>query len=162
MERKKSFLRLCSFILSTLYPRSFHCSILFHPLTRTAPSELRPRHMCISAWTSLEKCWKALNSWPTPSSRSLLPIGLTRMLHDMWANMRGNYCRSGGDGGSPPRLGTQFGPVNVPDKPPVNTAPIVLVVLVNSYEPTYGFVCHFFVDLRDKQKIGIAVFRSGP
>lgn len=84
------------------------------------------------------------------------------MLHDMWANMRGNYCRSGGDGGSPPRLGTQFGSVNVPDKPPVNTASIILVVPVNSYEPTYGFVCHFFVDLRDKQKIGIAVFRSGP
>lgn len=59
----KSLLCLCSFILSSLCPKSFHCSILFHPQPRTAPSELCPRHMCISAWTSLEKRWKALNSW---------------------------------------------------------------------------------------------------
>lgn len=52
--------------------------------------------------------------------------------------------------------------ITVPDKPPVNTASIILFALVNSYEPTYDFVCHFFVDLREKYKIDIGVFRSGP
>lgn len=146
MKRKS----LLCFILRSLFSRNFHCSVSLQPPTRTEPSKLRACHMCISTWKWLEK---ALDSWLKPSCSSLLSIGTND--RDTWASIRDSYSRNCSDGGGPHCWGTLFSS----DKCFWQNGQPAFRSLFCPCEFLWTHIWfHFFVDLRDKPKMNIAVF----